>query len=64
MIYYPTPLHRQRAYFDASVHMPGTEDLCMRVLSLPISTEMDQEQIQYIVESIRAFAQNNQPEQA
>ncbi|MEY3984466.1 MAG: hypothetical protein RL160_2025 [Bacteroidota bacterium] len=63
MIYYPTPLHRQRAYFDASVHMPGTEDLCMRVLSLPISTEMDQEQIQYIVESIRAFAQINQPEQ-
>ena len=64
MIYYPTPLHRQRAYFDASVHMPRTEDLCMRVLSLPISTEMDQEQIQYIVESIRAFSQNNQPEQA
>jgi dTDP-4-amino-4,6-dideoxygalactose transaminase len=64
MIYYPTPLHRQRAYFDASVHLPGTEDLCMRVLSLPISTEMDSEQVQYIIGSIRAFAQKNQQEQA
>jgi UDP-2-acetamido-2-deoxy-ribo-hexuluronate aminotransferase len=64
MIYYPTPLHRQRAYFNPDVHLPGTEDLCMRVLSLPISTEMDAEQISFIVESIRAFAQQNQQEQA
>jgi dTDP-4-amino-4,6-dideoxygalactose transaminase len=64
MIYYPTPLHRQRAYFEASVHLPGTEDLCKRVLSLPMSTEMDEEQINYIIESVRAFAIKNQQNQS
>lgn len=63
MIYYPTPLHRQQAYFNP-VNMPLTEDLCLRVLSLPVHTEMDPDQLQYIIETVTAFSANYQPQTA
>jgi len=63
MIYYPTPLHRQQAYFNP-VRMPLTEDLCLRVLSLPVHTEMDPDQLQYIIETVTAFSANYQPQTA
>lgn len=58
MIYYPIPLHLQRAY-----RRPGfgegsfkvTEELSRTVLSLPIHTEMDEEQLSYICEVISRF---------
>jgi dTDP-4-amino-4,6-dideoxygalactose transaminase len=58
MIYYPIPLHLQRAY-----RRPGfgegsfkvTEELSRTVLSLPIHTEMDEEQLSYICEAISSF---------
>ncbi|MBL7812632.1 MAG: DegT/DnrJ/EryC1/StrS family aminotransferase [Bacteroidetes bacterium] len=52
MIYYPVPLHRQEAYRQ-EVSMPLTEDLTERVLSLPIHTEMDAEQIGFIVSTLK-----------
>ncbi len=58
MIYYPVPLHKQKAYvrpeFDDS-HYPVTMELCDSVMSLPIHTEMDEEQLKYITESIKEF---------
>lgn len=47
MVYYPVPLHKQEAYL-----MEGeygiTEDLCKRVISLPMHTEMNTTQLEYI----------------
>jgi dTDP-4-amino-4,6-dideoxygalactose transaminase len=46
MIYYPIPLHRQKAYLDPRYtegSFPVTEDLCRRVLSLPIHSELSPE---------------------
>jgi dTDP-4-amino-4,6-dideoxygalactose transaminase len=63
MIYYPTPLHRQQAYFNA-VNMPLTEDLCLCVLSLPVHTEMDSDQLAYIIQTVTAFSANYQPQTA
>lgn len=63
MIYYPTPLHRQQAYYNP-VSMPLTEDLCLRVLSLPVHTEMDPDQLQYIIQTVTAFSANYQPQTA
>jgi dTDP-4-amino-4,6-dideoxygalactose transaminase len=43
MIYYPIPLHHQKAYLDPRYtegSFPVTEDLCRRVLSLPIHSEL------------------------
>lgn len=47
MIYYPIPLHMQKAYRDDRYKegdFPVTEDLCKRVISFPIHTELTQEQ--------------------
>jgi dTDP-4-amino-4,6-dideoxygalactose transaminase len=55
MIYYPIPLHHQKA-FASDRHKPGdfpvTEKLCSTVLSLPIHTEMDQETLNYITSTV------------
>jgi UDP-2-acetamido-2-deoxy-ribo-hexuluronate aminotransferase len=58
MIYYPQPLHYQKAYRQPSFgegSFPITEELSKTVLSLPIHTEMDQEQLTYIVDCIANF---------
>jgi len=55
MIYYPVPLHNQKAYRDdniSDVNFPITTSLCANVLSLPIHTEMDNEQLNYIINNV------------
>ncbi len=55
MIYYPVPLHMQKAYRDDR-YMPGdfpvTEHLCANVISLPVHTEMKEETLKLITESV------------
>jgi UDP-2-acetamido-2-deoxy-ribo-hexuluronate aminotransferase len=55
MIYYPVPLHMQKAYEDERYKkgdFPVTEELCERVISLPMQTELDEEQLQHIVKTV------------
>ena len=59
MIYYPRPLFLQTAYKQV-VSMPISEDLCNRVLSLPICPELDVEQQDYIINNIQNFIQKSQ----
>jgi len=58
MIYYPGPLHMQVAYrylgYGES-DFPVTNMLCKEVLSLPMHTEMDQDQIEFIISGILNF---------
>lgn len=59
MIYYPVPLHLQTAYARAEYPagtFPITEQLSKTVLSLPIHTEMDEEQLLYICNTIKDFS--------
>ena len=61
MIYYPVPLHLQKAY--KRHEYPGgsfkiTEQLSETVLSLPIHTEMTEEQLSYICTVIKAYKTN------
>lgn len=54
-IYYPVPLHEQKAYLDPrykSGDFPVTEELCKTVFSLPIHTEFDVETLQYVVDAV------------
>ncbi|NBR82407.1 MAG: DegT/DnrJ/EryC1/StrS aminotransferase family protein, partial [Flavobacteriia bacterium] len=46
----PVPLHQQKAYRDDQLdgQLTVTERLCEKVFSLPIHTEMDQEQLNFI----------------
>ncbi|MDR2409691.1 MAG: DegT/DnrJ/EryC1/StrS family aminotransferase [Bacteroidales bacterium] len=62
MIYYPVPLHLQKAYSDERYQggdFPVSEYLAANVISLPIHTELDTEQLEYIttnlLEGIRLF---------
>ena len=58
MIYYPIPAHQQHmfaAFGVQDLHLPLTEQLCTEVLSLPIHTEMDEAQQQYIIESVLSY---------
>lgn len=58
MIYYPVPLHLQKAYKQPDVDrgsFPVTEKLSKTVLSLPVHTEMNTEQLEYICTTIRRY---------
>lgn len=53
MVYYPRAVHEQEAYKDKGVvreSLQIAEKLAHRVLSLPIHTEMDEKQQNYIIE--------------
>jgi len=54
-IYYPIPLHLQKAYADSRYNESDfkvTNQLVKEVISLPMHTELDEEQIDYITEVI------------
>ena len=58
MIYYPVPLHMQKAYLDPRYKpgdFPVTEALSERVVSLPMHTELDEEQLNHITASVLEF---------
>ena len=61
MVYYPLPLHYQNAYTKynwGNESFPVSETLAQQVLSLPIHTEMDEEQLSYITSNITDFFNN------
>jgi len=61
-VYYPVPLHMQKAYIDPRYNegdFPVTEELCEKVISLPIHTELDEEQLEYITSQVLEFVNNN-----
>lgn len=58
MIYYPVPAHRQKMFetFNGlSYQLPVTDWLTERVLSLPMHTEMEEEQINYITSHVSRY---------
>ncbi|TRX39057.1 DegT/DnrJ/EryC1/StrS family aminotransferase [Flavobacterium restrictum] len=57
-IYYPIPLHSQKAYLDdryKEEDFPVTNQLVKEVLSLPMHTELDDDQIKFITDSVLEF---------
>ncbi|HYQ58636.1 MAG TPA: DegT/DnrJ/EryC1/StrS family aminotransferase [Draconibacterium sp.] len=60
MVYYPKALHLQEAYKNLGYFkgdFPVAERLADSVLSLPMHTELDEEQLNYIVDVIKGFSQ-------
>jgi dTDP-4-amino-4,6-dideoxygalactose transaminase len=58
MIYYPVPLHLQKAYKDPRYKegdFPVTEKLCESVASLPMQTELDSEQLRFITDAVKSY---------
>lgn len=57
-VYYPIPLHRQKAYLDDRYNeadFPVTNQLVKEVISLPMHTELDDEQINFITTAVIDF---------
>jgi len=57
-IYYPIPLHSQKAYLDPRYKeedFPVTNQLVKEVISLPMHTELEDDQISYITESVLEY---------
>ncbi|MFN5294519.1 MAG: DegT/DnrJ/EryC1/StrS family aminotransferase [Flavobacteriales bacterium] len=55
MVYYPVPMHMQKAYTDPRYKegdFPVTEELSSNVMSLPMHTELTEEQLAYIVNGV------------
>jgi dTDP-4-amino-4,6-dideoxygalactose transaminase len=55
MIYYPIPLHKQKAFKsdrNKDGSFPVTEKLCASVLSLPMHTELDEDTLNYITKTV------------
>jgi dTDP-4-amino-4,6-dideoxygalactose transaminase len=58
MVYYPIPLHAQKAYQSENYplgSLPVTESLCSKVISLPMSPEVTFDQIEFIIGHINEF---------
>jgi len=57
-IYYPVPLHNQKAYQDTRYNEDDfkvTNQLVNSVISLPMHTELDEEQLAYITKTVNDF---------
>ena len=58
MVYYPLPIHRQEAFSRFSFYngyFPVADELCQTVVSIPVHTEMDTEQLDYITTNIKKY---------
>ncbi|MGB3591930.1 MAG: DegT/DnrJ/EryC1/StrS family aminotransferase [Nonlabens sp.] len=57
-VYYPIPLHRQKAYQDdryQEMDFQVTNQLVKECISLPMHTELDDEQIKFITDAVKDF---------
>lgn len=58
MIYYPVPLRKQKAYDTGGYNdadFPNTNKLIEEVLSLPMHTELHEEQLEFITNTVKEF---------
>lgn len=59
-VYYPVPLHQQKAYRDERYKdgaFPVAEKLAANVLALPIHTEFTEEQLKYVTDAVLEFVE-------
>jgi dTDP-4-amino-4,6-dideoxygalactose transaminase len=61
MIYYPVPAHKQKmfsAFAGSNYKLTTTDCLTERVISLPMHTELDEEQLHYVTGHVLNFVNN------
>lgn len=61
-VYYPIPLHAQKAYRDTRYNEADfkvTNQLIKEVISLPMHTELEDDQIDFITKTVKDFIANN-----
>ena len=56
--FYPVPLHLQKAFRDLNYKegaLPIVENVCKRSVCLPVFPEMTQEEINYVIDTVKAY---------
>src|SRR5699024_7820966 len=59
-VYYPVPAHRQKMFStieSTTKNMDNTEWLTSRVISLPMHTELEEDQLNYICKTLKNYLQ-------
>ena len=62
MVYYPLPFHLQKAFLDMNYRegdFPVAEEMSKSVLSLPMHTELDEDQLAYITHHVIQYISNH-----
>lgn len=62
--FYPVPLHQQKAFCEKNcvnpnAHLPIAEEISSQSVCLPIFPEMTKEQIQYVIDTVNKFYEEN-----
>jgi len=55
LISWPKPMHHHKRLGLGHFHLPETERISKEVLSLPLNTEISNEQVEFVIESVRNF---------
>ncbi|GIU92161.1 MAG: aminotransferase DegT [Acidimicrobiia bacterium] len=55
-VYYPIGVHQQEPYRHLGYHLPVTEDLCERVVSIPIRPDLTDEEIAIVIDTLNEVA--------
>jgi len=55
LIHWPKPVWEHRGLKLGRYHLPETESICREVLSLPMNAEINDESVEYVIETIRRF---------
>lgn len=53
-VYYPVPLHQQKAFGDLNLSLPATESVALRCLSFPVFPEMTESQVTEVTNAIKS----------
>jgi len=52
-VHYPTPLHKQPIFDDGKISLPVAEDVCSRILSLPVHPRLTKDDLNEIVQAVK-----------
>lgn len=55
LISWPKAVHHQKSLGLTQFELPRTDELCRKVISLPLTTELEDEQIEYVANTIAKF---------
>jgi dTDP-4-amino-4,6-dideoxygalactose transaminase len=56
LISWPKPMHHHEALGLKHFKLPETEKISREVVSLPMNTEISNEQVEYVIDCVRSFA--------
>lgn len=55
LVSWPKPMHHHKALALGHFHLPVTEQISREVISLPLNTEISNEQVKFVIDSVHDF---------